>query len=69
MFVCAHTYMCLQVSGTGQVYKRSWWNPWAGDTPQRPAITGEKYPHEGLERMDEAISVGMRACWPRHYDR
>lgn len=66
--VLLHPHALMQVTGTGQLYRQRWWNPWAAKPPRRPAIAGEMYggavhPTGALKHREVARSALLRQ-WP-----
>ncbi|KAF6259108.1 hypothetical protein COO60DRAFT_1700968 [Scenedesmus sp. NREL 46B-D3] len=59
----------FQVTGTGQLYKRRWWNPWAAKPPRRPAIAGFAWSSDSYQLAALDASSNLKMWWMRPEER
>ncbi|WIA28042.1 hypothetical protein OEZ86_010628 [Tetradesmus obliquus] len=59
----------FQVTGSGQLYKRRWWNPWAAKLPRKPAIAGFAWSADSYQLAALDASSNMKMWWMRPEER
>ncbi|WIA07976.1 hypothetical protein OEZ85_007449 [Tetradesmus obliquus] len=59
----------FQVTGSGQLYKRRWWNPWAAKPPRKPAIAGFAWSADSYQLAALDASSNMKMWWMRPEER